>query len=166
MSAPGGPQVKPGAACTITAEIAATVTKGYEGPLKKVIEIETNDPHTPLISLTFQASVYAMLSAEPRFINFGEIKRGSAPRQELRIRNRGDKPVAIAQIAISPIGSASITPQRAFVLKPGATMKLSIALAPTLPVGPNYGKVILSTNSQEFPEKVIRFRAIVDAGTP
>jgi hypothetical protein len=45
-------------------------------------------------------------------------------------------------------------------------MKLSIALAPTLPVGPNYGKVILSTNSQEFPEKVIRFRAIVDAGTP
>ena len=164
MSAPGGPQVKPGAACTIMAEIAATVTKGYEGALKKVIDIETNDPHTPLISLTFKASVYARLSAEPRFVNFGEVKRGSAPRRELRIRNRGDKSIAIAQIAISPIGSASISPQRAFVLKPGATMKLSIALSPTLPVGPNYGKVILSTNWQELPEKMIRFRAIVIGG--
>ncbi len=43
MSAPGGPLVKPGASRTITAELAKS-TATYEGALKKVIGIETNDP--------------------------------------------------------------------------------------------------------------------------
>jgi hypothetical protein len=161
VSAPGGPLVKPGTSCTITAEIAATVTKSYEGAFKKVINIETNDPQTPLVSLTVTAYIYAPLQVEPRSLVLDGVTLGSPPRgQEFLIRNRSPQPITITQIAVSPAGFATIAPQgdKSIVLKPGQALKLAVTFSPTLPLGYNYGRVTLHTDWQKLPEKAIPFR--------
>jgi len=162
VSAPGGPLVKPGASRTITAELAKS-TGTYEGALKKVIGIETNDPQTPLASLTITAYVYAPLQVEPHSLLLDAITPGTAPRKELLIRNRRKEPIAITRIVVSPAGFATIAPQRtkAVALKPGQALKLAVTLSPTLPLGPNYGRIILHTDWQALPEKVIPIRVHV-----
>ena len=163
MSAPGGPLVKPGASRTITAELTSP-TGAYEGTLKKVIGIETNDPQTPLASLTVTAYIYAPLQVEPRSLVLDAITLGTPPpRQEFLSRNRSPQPITITQIAVSPTGFATIAPQgaKATLLKPGAAMKLVVTLSPTLPIDYNYGKVTLYTDWQKLPEKAIDIRARV-----
>ena len=160
MSAPGGPLVKPGASRIITAELAKS-TGTYEGALKKVIGIETNDPQTPLVSLTITAYVYAPLQVEPHSLLLDAITPGTAPRKELLIRNRRKEPIAITRIEIFPIGFGTLSPQKGSVLKPGQALKLAVTLSPTLPLGPNYGRIILHTDWQALPEKAIPIRVHV-----
>ena len=160
MSAPGGPLVKPGASRTITAELAKS-TNTYEGALKKVINIETNDPQTPLASLTITAYVYASLQVEPHSLLLDAITPGTAPRQELLIRNRRQEAITITRIEILPVGFGTLSPQKGSVLKPGQAFKLGVTLAPTLPLGPNCGRIILHTDWQALPEKVIPIRVHV-----
>ena len=162
MSAPGGPLVKPGASRTIIAELTSP-TGAYEGALRKVIGIETNDPQTPLASLTITAFIYAQLQVEPRSVDLAGITAGTAPRQDLLIRNRSQDPITITQIAVNPAGFASIAPPgaKSMLLKPGVAMKLVVTLSPTLPLDYNYGKVTLYTDSQKLPEKAIPIRVQV-----
>ena len=160
MSAPGGPLVKPGASRIITAELAKS-TGTYEGALKKVIGIETNDPQTPLASLTITAYVYAPLQVEPHSLLLDAITPGTAPRKELLIRNRRKEPIAITRIEIFPIGFGTLSPQKGSVLKPGQALKLGVTLSPKLPLGPNFGRIILHTDWQALPEKVIPLRVHV-----
>jgi len=162
VSVPGGPLVKPGASRTITAELTSP-TGAYEGALKKVIGIETNDPQTPLAKLTITAYIYAPLQVEPRSIDLAGITAGTAPRQDVLIRNRRQEPITITQIAVNPADFATIASQgaKAVVLKPGQALKLAVTLSPTLPLGYNYGRVTLYTDSQKLPEKAIPIRVQV-----
>jgi len=160
VSAPGGPLVKPGASRTITAELTSP-TGDYEGALKKVINIETNDPQTPLMSLTITAYIYAPLQVEPRSLVLDGVTLGSTPRgQEFLIRNRSPQTITITRIAVNPVGFATIAPKgdKAVVLKPGQALKLAVTFSPTLPPGYNYGRVTLYTDWQKLPEKALPFR--------
>ena len=160
MSAPGGPLVKSGASRTINVELTSP-TGAWEGTLKKVINIETNDPQAPLTSLTITAYIYAPFQVEPRSILLDTVTLGTSPRQEILIRNRSKQTITITKIAVSPTGFATIAPQgaKATLLKPGAAMKLVVTLSPTLPIDYNYGKVTLYTDWQKLPEKAIDIRA-------
>jgi len=162
VSAPGGPLVKPGASRTITVELTSPIGQ-YEGVLKKVINIETNDPQIPLASLTITAFIYAPLQIEPRFADVRGVTAGTAARQEFLIRNRSDEPITITQIAVNPARFATIAPPgaKSMLLKPGVAMKLVVTLSPTLPLDYNYGKVTLYTDSQKLPEKAIPIRVQV-----
>ena len=164
MSAPGGPHVKPGASRSIAVEMA---TESWEGKITKEIFIETNDPQKPRLSLTVKVQVYTMLSVEPNFVDFKDVKAGTSHAREVLIRNRRQEPIAITQLVIDPEKMASIAPRGAFVLQPGAAMKLVLTLAPPATyIGPIYGSIILHTDWKDLPQKKILFRTHVIANTP
>jgi hypothetical protein len=162
VSAPGGPQVKPGESRSITVDVK---TGTWEGAFKKEILIETNDKQTPLLILTVKAHIYSMLQVEPIFVNFGDIRPGSVLQREILIRNRGQKPVTLTHIAISPPAMASIAPLSVSALAPGASSKLVVTLSPGAYTGPIYGNVIIDTDWKDLPHKTVRFRSHVLAGT-
>jgi len=162
VSAPGGPLVKPDASRTITVELTSPIGQ-YEGVLKKVIGIETNDPQIPLASLTIKAFIYAPLQIEPRFADVRGVTAGTAARQEFLIRNRSQQPITITQIAVNPTRLATTAPRgdKAVVLKPGQALKLVVTFSATLPVGPNSGRITLYTDWEKLPEKAIPVCAYV-----
>ena len=47
------------------------------------------------------------------------------------------------------------------LFKPGQALKLGVTLSPKLPLGPNFGRIILHTDWQALPEKVIPLRVHV-----
>jgi hypothetical protein len=161
VSAPGGPQVKPGESRAITVDVK---TGTWEGEFKKVLLIETNDRKTPLLNLTVKARIYSILQIEPKFIDFGDIRPGSVKQRDILIRNRGQSPVTLTHIAIDPPAMASIAPLSVSALAPGSSAKLVLKLSPGAYTGPIYGSVIIDTNWKDLPRKTVRFRSHVVAG--
>lgn len=160
MSAPGGPQVKPGESRAIMVDVT---TDTWEGGLKRVILVETNDPQSPVLNLTVTAHIYTLLQVEPKFIDFGDTRPGSVQQREILVRNRWQKPVTLTQLTVDPVGMASLNPPRVPPLKPETSTKLILTLSPGAYSGPIYGNVTFETDWKNLPRKTIRFRAHVIA---
>lgn len=134
-------------------------TKGYQGPVKKTITVETNDPENKMVRLTLSGNVVSDVTVEPRYLNFGSVTRNAPP-----------KPVPLT-IALLPGKDLRITEVRSesesLVLSKESEDKdknrttYLVSLAERLPVGRLTGRIVVKTTSKTLPEVQVPFHASV-----
>ncbi|MBN1635717.1 MAG: DUF1573 domain-containing protein [Deltaproteobacteria bacterium] len=109
------------------------------------------------------ANIVETLSLDPRYINFGKIKKGSQNQQEILITNKGKSLIAITEISVKPEGLARVSPRDECTLGPGEFKKLVLSINPTKNKGSVYGTLSFHTNLEYLPQNSIRFRAQIIA---
>ncbi|MEA3222258.1 MAG: DUF1573 domain-containing protein [Thermodesulfobacteriota bacterium] len=160
VKAPGGLKttIGPGESKKITAIID---TRYRRGKLNKDIRVITNDPDAKTLRLSIQANIVQDLYTQPFPIDFGEVKHGSSYEKEIVITNKGKKPISITEIKISQTKALTISPSDKFTLAPGQTRKFVLTLVPGLKEGKFRGSVIMMTDIEYLPRKIIFVRARV-----
>ncbi len=142
---PSKPALLPGESDTLVVQFNSA---GYQGDVKKYVDIETNDPVSPAVSVKFFGTVHSIL--EPTtfssYIWLGAIPVGKGFTKSFTLRNTSDHPVTVKaedahsdklsfkaeQQTIMPADSATftftLTPQRTGVEKENIFLKTDDAM--------------------------------------
>lgn len=162
VKAPGGlkTNIAPGESKKITVSTPTTLRRGK---LKKDIRIATNDPEAKTLTLSIQANIIEDLYIRPLSINFGIVKQGSSSEKDLLITNKGKNLISITDIKPKMVKMLTISPSYKFTLAPGQTRKLVLTFIPGSNVSAVYGSVVIKTDIEYLPEKIIRTRAKIVA---
>ncbi|SNB46020.1 DUF1573 domain-containing protein [Geobacter sp. DSM 9736] len=119
------PVVQPGK----TAEIKTTFNStNFTGNITKTIALETNDPQTPNYTLTMKGVVNSEVQANPKQLNFGQVKAGTAKTLVLSVENRGKKPLKLTSVK-TPMPQVVIKSENQ-QLRPGESGKIHITVTP------------------------------------
>ncbi len=147
----GKPQtIAPGASATIRAEIRG---KTLRGKVSKAINVESNDPKTPVYRLTFTGEVKSLLSMNPRMARFSELDRTEPSTIEITITNNTDKPIRISEpVSTLPNVSATLTE-----VEKGKVFKVTITARPPYKGNFVHGKVTLKTDLPGHAQHMIPF---------
>ncbi|HNY65969.1 MAG TPA: DUF1573 domain-containing protein [Deltaproteobacteria bacterium] len=130
-------------------------TSAYRADLFKEIKVDTNDPGTPLVTLTLKAQVFEFIKVLPRTISFGKMLQGQTATREIKVENVGKKPFRITRVSTEASSLLTVTPAEAFTLKPGESRKLSVKVATGSAVGFIFENVTLDTDLSYLPQKKI-----------
>lgn len=76
-------------------------TRRYQGSLKRAIELQTNDPKSPVVQLEVKARVCTDFAIEPRSIVLQRIAGKSAFEGALRLIQCSDQPLSLAGVDAS-----------------------------------------------------------------
>ncbi len=127
---------------------------GNSGPLTKHINIESNDPKTPLLVMELKANVVRALEVTPTtFLAFTDLQVGLESTSKLKITNTTSKSITINDIEISPT-LLSINVKKGKTLKPGESMELVAKIRPTQKGGLNI-RIKFTTNDPDMPDLTI-----------
>jgi hypothetical protein len=149
-------QVFPGCSCAATeldsgdipaggsARLQVTFYSGnFNGPVHKVMTIQSSDPARPMAALDLRADVQPVFVFTPAVLDFGQIERGQAVAREVTMSDAKGRPFAIKSIASS---LTNLTATAAPVGRDGSTYRLKMALAPQSRTGPLVGNVEVTTD--------------------
>ncbi len=144
--------VEPSCGCT-TALITAALTRAGErggirvvfdsenfaGEIVKEVEVLSNDPVRPSITLQVKALVEPEIDFEPRLVTFDDVRSGSALRQVVMLTNRRADPVRILRLSAEPASYRCILPgwdERSLPLQlePWDRVVLEVRFAPQNPL--------------------------------
>ena len=132
-------------------------SKGYNGPVRKMFTVVSNDPEKREMKLKLFGKVTSEVTAEPRYLNFGKVKKDQpAVPMQLKIRFQEGKNLRIKDI-YSDSKSIVITKQEMDEKR----AIFSVSLAERLTTGRHVGKIIVKTNSSKVPKVYISFHASV-----
>ena len=142
-------------------EIRATFrSRGFLGPVKKSLTVETNDPENRFVRLTVKGKVLSEVTAEPRFLNWGTVNREKPPKPvKLRIRLREGQGIEIQEVRSE---SRSVVLNKEEENEKGAVYRVS--LSETIPAGWLVGRISIRTSSEKVPEVRVPFHAFVEGG--
>ncbi len=152
-------QVEPGK----SGEIEVSVKTTGATSLSKSINVTTNDPRQPLVTLTVAAAVRPEIICE-KSLYFGNVPKGKEVVKEIVITLPADKPVKLL--------SASCTDQNVTVrLEPvqdsnGKKMKLVATQKADAKDGYHFGTILIKTTSDLTPELRISERGMITSGRP
>jgi hypothetical protein len=151
-------QIAPGK----TGEIEVTVKTENAQAINKTVEVLTNDPRQPKITLTLTGTVEPEFALTERMVFFGNVARGKEAVKELLITIPPDKPVKIV--------SAESTDQNVTVRLepvPGSNdkkVKLIAVQKADAKDGYHFGMIVVKTTSSLTPELKITVRGNVVSG--
>ncbi len=132
-------------------------SKGYNGPVKKTFTVLTNDPKNKQVRLKLKGKVTSEVTAEPRYLNFGNVKKDQPPSPlQLKIGFREGKQLHIKEVYSD---SKAIVLTKKEENETGAIY--SVSLAERLKLGRHLGKIIIKTNSSKAPKVQVSFYAVV-----
>lgn len=77
----------------------------------------------------------------------------------MTILNKGEEKISITDIVVKSEGLMSIQPTNRFTLIPGQSKTLSVSFTPSGKPGYFYGSIIIMTDAEYLPKKIIRARA-------
>lgn len=157
VTAPGGQDIAPGGSQRVVVSIS---THHFRDSLLKVIEIQTTDPETPLVSLTMKAKIIEIVSIVPKDINFGDVKPGSMNKREITITNKSKETVTITKISANPSAILMVSQQGEVKLEPGKSFTFELHFQPTQSNERFYGLMSVET-SLENVHKMVRIKARV-----
>jgi hypothetical protein len=140
--------------------VVSISTHHFRDSLLKVIEIQTTDPETPLVSLTMKAKIIEIVSVVPKDINFGDVKPGSMNKREITITNKSKEPVTITKISANPSTILTVSQQGEVKLEPGKSSTVELRFQPSLPDEHFFGLMSVET-SLENVHKTVRITARV-----
>ncbi len=127
---------------------------GTSGPITKYINIESNDPSTPLFVLNLKANVVRALEVTPTtFLTFTDLQVGLESKATLKIKNTTSKPITITDAEIAP-ALMTINIKKGKVIKPGETFELVAKIRPNQKGALNL-RVKLTTNDPDLPDLTI-----------
>ena len=137
-----------------SSEIRATFNStNFSGPVSKNILVQTNDPKTPVYTLTMKGTVLEEIEISPKQLNLGEIKVGTSKNALINVENKGKQPVTLTSIRSTmpqfTVKTGKIT------VKPGGKATISIKVAPRKDDRFLGGYLNIKTDSPSKPEILI-----------
>ncbi|HVN72855.1 MAG TPA: choice-of-anchor D domain-containing protein [Desulfomonilia bacterium] len=160
MTAPGGQEIEPGK----TQKLVVTLSTRYvKGDYTKDIEVENNDPSTPVLKLTIKMKMVEVLGIVPGEILFGTVKPGSLSTRMVTITNKGKDPLTITNISVNPSPVFSVSQQGKTKLEPGKSISVEVRLQPTQRTDSLFGLLHVETDLPNLQSKDARIRARVAA---
>jgi hypothetical protein len=158
VTAPGGQDIAPGGSQKVVVNIS---TRYFKDTVLKNIEIQTDDPQTPLVTLVMKAKIVEILTVFPMEIDFGSVKTGSLSKHTITIMNKGKEPLILNKINGVPAGVVSVSQQGGEIkLDPGKVLSLELRFQPSQPDEYFFGWVNI-TASPENLQKSVRIKARV-----
>jgi hypothetical protein len=116
-------QVEPTCGCTTALLSAPLVRAGDRGAIRvvfdsasfagevvKEVEVRTNDPARPSLTLRIKALVEPEVDFEPRAVTFTDVPSGAAARQAVMLTNRRAEPVRILRLEARPSSCRCLLP--------------------------------------------------------
>ncbi len=138
-------------------------TRYYRGSLVKNIQIETNDPVTPLVTLIMKARIQEIVSVSPPEIDFGTVKAGSRSKHAVVISNKGKDPVEITSVSPSPAGIITLSSQGDIKIGPGKSYPFDVSFQPTEANEYFFGVINITVAPDNLPKNVkIKARVVKD----
>jgi hypothetical protein len=129
-------------------------TRYYKGSLLKNIQIETNDPVTPMVTLVMKARIQEIVSVNPPEIDFGTVKIGSKSKHAVVIVNKGKDPVEITSMSPSPAGVITLPNQGQVKINPGKTYGFDVSFQPTEMNEYFFGVINITVGPDNIPKNV------------
>ncbi len=171
MTVPGGRaldegryMVSPGKSIKVAVSIPTRYIRTRE-VYSKTIEIETNAPDNPVVSLTMKLRVKEVLAVNPMQIDFRDAKPGSTYKRTITIINKGKDPVTLEKITLYPDTVLSLShkdgrrlegPQK---LESGQALALELSFTPSPRNTRFFGTVQIETSLEDLRAKIIQVRA-------
>lgn len=155
VTAPGGQDIAPGGSQKVLVSLS---TRYFKETLLKVIEIETNDPATPHVSLTMKAAITEILSLSPLEVNFGNIKPGTESKRLITITNKGKVPMTVSKVTTSPAMVLSASQPSETKLAPGKSCTVELRFQPSRPDEYFFGLMNVTTDLENI-QKSVRIKA-------
>lgn len=154
-------KVKPGCGCTTApldkniiepngfATLSISLNVSNDGPVKKSINIESNDPKSPTKNLVIKAEIVRPIGLSQKYLNFGKLEINKESLAIISISNNTDKTILIKEIIIEPKEislninkNSKILSKKDIILEAKYTPKRSSDLS---------GRIIIKTNNTEIP---------------
>ncbi|WP_298435127.1 DUF1573 domain-containing protein [Geobacter sp.] len=112
-----------------SAELKTTFdSSSFRGKVTKTITVETNDPATPVYTLTLQGTIREEIVVSPRQLNLGLVKLGASKVVQLTVENQGERPLKIVSIT-TPMPQVKAA-FRKTALKPGESATVTVTVTP------------------------------------
>jgi hypothetical protein len=144
------PTVQPGK----TSDIKITFNSAsFSGNVSKTIAVESNDPSTPVLTLTLNGTITEDLLIKPKQLNLGQIKPEITKIHQITIENRGNKTVKLVS-AKSPMPQVSIKSEKS-VLKPGESVNISVSVTPRQDDRMLSGYISINTDNPDKEEIMV-----------
>jgi len=77
-------------------------SENYAGEVVKEIEVRSNDPERPSVTLRVKALVEPEIDFEPRTVSFDDVRPGAVQRQVVMLTNRRAEPVRVLRLQTEP----------------------------------------------------------------
>lgn len=138
--------IPPGTEGTIQATFD---TKRFAGHKAKNIRVHTNDPLSPVTTLTLQGEITAEVQVQPAQVYMGRLRRGVATTRTVTVLYDKNKPFEITDITH---GNPAISVQAEDLRldgRPGKTLQVSVSK--TAPLGRLDDTITITTTSPKKP---------------
>jgi len=149
-------QVFPGCSCAATELDASEIPPGgatrllvtfysgnFNGPVDKVMSVQSTDPDRPMATLELRADVQPVFIFTPSVLDLGQFERGQTVTREVTLADAKGRPFAIKSITSSP---TNLTVEAAPVGRDGSTYRLKVSLPPQSRTGPMVGNIEVTTD--------------------
>ena len=158
-------QVFPGCSCAAAELDASEIPPGgaarldvtfysgnFNGPVDKVMSVESTDPNRPMASLAIHADVQPVFIFTPSVLDLGQFERGQTVTREVTLADVKGRPFSIKSIASLP---ANLTVEAAPADHDGATYRLKVTLPPQSRTGPMVGNIEVTTDRKTSGKTVL-----------
>jgi P pilus assembly chaperone PapD len=159
-------QVTTSCGCTVAAVSSRTVAPGksseiratfnsrnFSGNINKSIAIHTNDPITPVYTLTIKGNVVEEIEISPRQLNLGEIKIGTSKDALVAVENKGKQAVTLTSVR-STMPQVAVKSGKTMI-KPGRKATISVKVTPRKDDRFMGGYINVTTDSPSKPDFII-----------
>ena len=121
-------------------------TAGFQGYKVKTIRLYTNDPKQTSTVLTMQGTIRPEIALDPLRLNFGVVRRGSSPSDEVEVSSEVP---GFAVTAIRPRSEEIEVEDQP--LANGKGVRFTVRLKDSIPVGIFRSRVAVMTNNKQTP---------------
>lgn len=169
--------VKPSCGCTAAlvsesvvppggeARITGTVkTAGFQDRITKTITVTSDDPDQPRTTLTVTGLVQVPFHLEPRYLNFGQVKRGQAEQRvaTLTIQDEAKLPVSLGEPTVkNEHVTVTVTPHAGD--ESGRVFDITVSLSAAAPQGVVATPVLLPIVGETEPLRLSLYANVVGA---
>lgn len=144
------PMVSPGKISEIKVSFNSA---NFFGNVTKTIAVETNDPKTPVYTLSLTGTVAEEVAVNPKQLNLGQIKAGTAKSVSLTMENRGTKAIRLLSLK-TPMPQVVIRTDRNS-LKSGETATITVNVTPRAEDKMLSGYISILTDNPAKPEIMV-----------
>jgi len=80
-------------------EVEATFNPaGFRGPVRKSLQVTSNDPANPKVTLTFEADVIQEITLDPSTLFFQDVLRSGSKKAVVRLKSGNGRPVQVKEV--------------------------------------------------------------------
>lgn len=144
------PTVAPGK----TSEIKVTFNSAnFFGAVSKTIAVETNDPDTPVYTLTLAGTITEEVAVKPKQLNLGQVKPETSTIQYVTIENRSNRQLKLTAMK-SPMPQLQIKSDKTQI-KPGDSARITVTVTPRKDDRMLSGYLTISTDNPDKQEIMV-----------